>query len=222
MTGLSLVINGKDELVEIGGLIIAGWAGRDRRAVQAHIAELERLGISPPSETPVFYRISASRLTTASFIEVMGVESSGEAEFVLLMLHGQLYVGIGSDHTDRKAEAIGITLSKQVCDKPLGRTWWKYGDVAPHWDSLRLRSYGTVAGRREKYQEGSVAELLTPNALLEKLGHPLAEGYVMFCGTIPAMGGVKTAEDFEIELVDPVLQRSLYHRYRSVALPVTA
>lgn len=206
--------------MKIGGLLIAGWAGRDQAAVTAHILELEKLGVSPPSTTPVFYRISTSRLTTAGSIEVMGEESSGEAEFVLLMLRGELYVGIGSDHTDRKAETIGVTLSKQICDKPLGRTLWKYSEVAPHWDSLRMRSYGSVAGVRENYQDGSVAELLAPEDLLERLGHSLPERYVMFCGTIPTMNGIKSAEDFEVELVDPVLGRSLEHKYRCVALPV--
>ena len=35
--------------VEIHELIVAGWAGRDRAAVDHHIAELAELGVAPPS-----------------------------------------------------------------------------------------------------------------------------------------------------------------------------
>ncbi len=40
------------------------------------------------------------------------------------MLHAigdELFVGVGSDHTDRKAETINVSLSKQMCAKPVSR-----------------------------------------------------------------------------------------------------
>ena len=55
--------------VVIDELVIAGWTGRDRAAVEKHIVELEALGVQRPSRTPVFYRVSASRLTTAESVE---------------------------------------------------------------------------------------------------------------------------------------------------------
>src|ERR687884_571728 len=47
-----------------------------------------------------------------------------------------LWIGLGSDHTDRKAETMGIALSKQLCGKVLGDALWKFEDIAPHWDNI--------------------------------------------------------------------------------------
>jgi hypothetical protein len=63
--------------VEVHDLIIAGWTGRDQAALEAHIKELEELGIAPPKRTPVFYRVSASLLTAPPLIQVIGGDSSG-------------------------------------------------------------------------------------------------------------------------------------------------
>src|SRR6266478_2999900 len=73
--------------VGIDDAIVAGWTGRDAAAVEKHIAELEALGVKRPATTPVFYRVSAARLTTATEIEAVGTNSGGEVEFVLLQ-HG--------------------------------------------------------------------------------------------------------------------------------------
>ena len=35
---------------------------------------------------------------------------------------------VGSDHTDRKAETMGIALSKQLCGKVLGSTLWRFDE----------------------------------------------------------------------------------------------
>src|SRR5258705_9589646 len=58
--------------------VIAGWTGRDPVARDKHIAELEAIGIARPATTPIYYRVSARRLTTADVIEVCGEDSSGE------------------------------------------------------------------------------------------------------------------------------------------------
>jgi hypothetical protein len=101
-------------------LVIAGWAGRDADAIEHHIQELEAIGVRRPRAVPLFYRLSASLLTTAPHIEVTGSDSSGEAEAVLIRCEDTLWVGIGSDHTDRKVETYGVTVSKQICGKPIG------------------------------------------------------------------------------------------------------
>ena len=43
--------------------VIAGWTGRDPVARDKHIAELEAIGIARPATTPIYYRVSARRLT---------------------------------------------------------------------------------------------------------------------------------------------------------------
>jgi hypothetical protein len=94
--------------------VIAGWTGRDPVARDKHIAELEAIGIARPASTPIYYRVAACRLTTEDSIEVSGTESSGEVEFVLIGWQGRTFVGVGSDHTDRKVEAYSVTVSKQT------------------------------------------------------------------------------------------------------------
>lgn len=204
-------------------LVIAGWTGRDAAAVEAHIAELERLGVKRPVTTPIFYRVAASLLTTAPLIEVAGPDSSGEVEPVVLSLGNGLWVGVGSDHTDRKAESAGITLAKQLCAKPISERLWPYAEVADHWDALVLRSYATRAGRRTLYQEGPAAALRAPQELIAKYMNSqgnLPAGTAMFCGTLAVHGTIEGAERLELELEDPVLQRRLRHDYRVRILPV--
>ena len=110
----------------IGNLIIAGWTGRNADALEAHIAELEKLGIARPKSTPIFYRASPELLTNGPVIQVVGTTSSGEVEPVLVSLDDGLFLGVGSDHTDRKVEAIGVTISKQLCAKPVSATLWRF------------------------------------------------------------------------------------------------
>jgi hypothetical protein len=207
--------------VAIRQAIIAGWTGRDAAAVEKHIKELEVLGVKRPATTPIFYRVAASRLTTETSIEVLGAQSSGEVEFVLLQTQGELWVGTGSDHTDREVEAYGVSVSKQMCEKPIAPMFWRYAEVVSHWDQLILRSHAVIEGRRVLYQEGSVAAMRHPQDLIERYAKGgLAEDTLMFCGTLAVHGGVRAAERFEFELEDPVLQRKIAHGYDVVTLPV--
>ncbi|MBW3098160.1 DUF2848 domain-containing protein [Pseudohoeflea coraliihabitans] len=201
---------------EVSELVIAGWAGRDVAAMEHHIRELEELGIARPRATPLFYRVSASRLATSEVLDVVGGDSSGEVECVLVASEGRLFVGVGSDHTDRKVEAYGVTVSKQICDKPVSSVFWPWDEVADHWDDLTIASFATIDGETVPYQEGSVAGLLHPEELIRKYtgGDTLADGTAMFCGTLPALGGVRPARAFEARLCDPVLSRELKLGYQ--------
>lgn len=208
--------------LSISRLIIAGWAGRDAAAVQHHIDELAALGVKPPRETPLFYRLGASLLTTAAMIEVAGTGSTGEAEAVLIGHAGAMLVGVGSDHTDRAAEAAGVTWSKQMCPKPVSAALWRYADVAPHWDQLELSSRVLQNGAWRDYQRGKMTGLRHPNDLLARYaGTPnLPDGTAMYCGTMPAIAPISFADAFEATLSDPVLGRTLMCRYAIHALPM--
>ena len=202
---------------EVSRLVIAGWTGRDREAVEHHVAELEAIGVRRPRTIPSFYRVSAALLTTASEVEVVGDDSSGEVEFVLVSAADGLYVGVGSDHTDRKVETYGVTVSKQMCPKPIGPELWRLGDLEPHWDRLTLRSRLTRDGATTLYQEGPVTRMLAPRDLLALFPDSpgaLAPGTVMFCGTLPVNGGIRGGDAFAIELHDPVRGLRLQHTYR--------
>jgi Protein of unknown function (DUF2848) len=207
-------------LPRVKELVIAGWTGRDVAALEKHIHELEAIGVKRPKTTPIFYRVAASLLTSDNTIEVLGDQSSGEAECVVYSLDDGLFVGVGSDHTDRKAEAVGVSLSKQMCAKPVSRDVWRLEDVAAHWDKLVLRSYVSTEGRRRLYQEGSVAAMRPPTELFKLYcGGLLPAGTAMFCGTLAVHGGITPSETFEMELEDPVLGRKITHSYRVKTLP---
>jgi hypothetical protein len=205
-------------------LVVAGWTGRDVAALEKHIRELEAIGVKRPKSTPIFYRVAASLLTTDDTIEVLGDHSSGEVECVAYSFDDGTFVGLGSDHTDRKAESVGVSLSKQMCAKPVSREIWRLEDVAPHWDALLLRSYVGVNGERRLYQEGSVAAMRPLNELFRLYGERerLAAGTAMFCGTLAVHGGIAPAEKFEMELEDPVLGRRITHSYRVKTLQTRA
>ena len=208
--------------VRIDEAVIAGWTGRDPAAVEKHIRELEALGVKRPASAPIFYRVAAARLSTDGSMEALGGASSGEVEFVLLQTRGRLWVGCGSDHTDREAETYGVSVSKQMCDKPVAPTFWAFDDVAAHWERLVLRSFVVEAGRRTLYQEGSVAAMRHPEDLIARYtaSKGLPEGTLMFCGTLAAKGGVRPAPRFEFMLEDPVRGRAIAHGYDIVSLPV--
>jgi hypothetical protein len=202
--------------------VIAGWTGRDPVARDKHIAELEAIGIARPASTPIYYRCSARRLTMEDRIEVCGENSSGEVEFILIGWQGRIFVGCASDHTDRKVEAYSVTVSKQMCDKPIASVLWELEDVIGHWDRMILRSYAWIDGARVLYQEGTLDGMLPVQDLIAGGfgGKPFPDGCAMFGGTFAAKGGIRPATRFEIELEDPVLKRSIRHAYDVIELPV--
>lgn len=203
--------------------IIAGWTGRDIAAMEKHIKELEEIGVARPATTPIYYRIGAARITTADAIQAAGGDSSGEVEFVMVRIDGKLWIGVGSDHTDRKVETYNITVSKQMCDKPVAAVVWPWEEVADHWDSLILRSHVVIGGRRELYQEGKVAAMRMPLELIEGYNRgqgTFGDGSIMFGGTLPAKGGIRPADRFELELVDEKLGRKIAHGYNIEPLPI--
>lgn len=214
-------VDGSSIEAAIDMLIIAGWTGRDPAAMEAHIVELEKLGVKRPASTPIFYRGAAQLLTQAPVIEVVGDDTSGEAEPVIYSLPDGLGLGIGSDRTDRKVETIGITVSKQLCAKPVGKTLWRFDSVANHWDDLVIRSYATRNGTRSLYQEGPLSKMRHPDDLMSRYGiKTLPVGAAMFCGTLAVQGEIAPSDVFEIELEDPIRNRKLTHTYRTISLPV--
>lgn len=211
--------------VDIRNLVVAGWAGRDRHAIEHHIEELAALGVPRPSSVPLYYRIAYNQLTQQAQVQAVGPHSSGEVEPFVFMLDGELYVSVASDHTDRKLEAHSVALSKQVCIKPVARTAWRHADVAGHWDELVLRAYIVENGAQVLYQEGPLATLRTPPELIAGYtqgGQALPEGTGMTCGTVGAIGGIRPSTTFIMELHDPRLGRTLRHRYDVEVLPEIA
>lgn len=215
----------RDLDVSVREVIVAGMTGRDEEAVRHHISELAELGVEPPSTIPIYYRVSASLLTRDQRVQVVGSDTSGEVEAVLLGTEEGMLVAVGSDHTDRKAEADSIAISKQLCPKPISVDAWRYTDVAAQWDGIELVSDSVRAGRWAPYQRGNLGQIRRPEDLIGEFFPGLTElpaGVAMFTGTIPAQGQIAGSDQFSMALVDRKTRRTLWHAYDTVVLPLIA
>jgi len=132
-------------------------------------------------------------LTTATEIQVNNRAFKPNAALALIGAGGGMLIGVGSDHG-------------QAISKPLGRAAWRYAEIADHMDRLMLRSSVVENGIATLLQEDSVASVfLKPDLKPEP-------GTVIFC-VGPAPVAEPAGRLFEVELKDPVLNRSLKHRY---------
>ena len=196
----------------------AGYVGRDQEEVRRHIEELARKGIPGPKTTPTLYPVIRRALITDSEIEVYGEETCGEVEYVLLVKDADsVYVGLGSDHTDRHLEETDIPRAKQICPNIICPTVWLFSEVREHWDSLVLESWVIRDGEKILYQQGSLELIMAPEALMEFVGgkvkRPL-ERFIIFSGTLGLVTGEFVfGDEFIARLRDPVLGRSLNLRY---------
>ncbi len=206
--------------VRIEAAIIAGWTGRDASAVQHHIEELKALGVAPPSQVPLFYKVSNALLSQSSSIQVLGTATSGEVEPLLVKHQGDVFIGLASDHTDRELEAVSVAASKQVCAKPVSREVWRFADIEAHLDQLHLRCQIEEDGQWVTYQDGTLANIRPLVELIERAG--LMDNQAMLCGTLGAIGGVRPASSYKMTLSDPVRDRSIALSYTARALPVVA
>jgi hypothetical protein len=89
---------------------------------------------------------------------------------VIVALADGLWIGLGSDHTDRKAETMGIALSKQLCGKVMGPALWRFERdqraLGPDHDPLARDDRRT----RTLYQEGPLAAMRHPDDLIARYG----------------------------------------------------
>lgn len=210
--------------IDLRALTIAGWTGRDAAAVQHHIDELAALGVPPPSDVPVYYRAGAELLTQTDEIAVLGADTSGEAEpMVVADDSGTLWLGLASDHTDRALEAVSVAKSKQICPKPVARDLWRFDDIADHLDELRLHAEIVEEAGAEPvpYQAGPLTRIRCLQDLIAGLPEGrLAPGHALFCGTLPVIGAIRPARRFRMRLHDPVRDRTITSEYDITCLPV--
>lgn len=220
VTRLELTVGGEIVTVGVDRLVNAGYAGRDEADVQAHIDELLKDDIidEEPETVPTTFGLSPyTLLADPGDVQVVGEGTSGEAEYGLIVTGEETYVVAASDQTDRDIEKHGIQKSKQIAPDVISADAWRLSDVRDHWDEIRLRAHNTVDGDREPYQDSTLAELLLPETIMEtvetRYGGPL-EGTAILSGTIPTVGGELAPGDrFEVELYDPVRDRSLEVAY---------
>ena len=184
-------------------LLAGGYTGRDPAAVEEHIAELAVLGVPRPDHVPWVFVANPELLRMGGTVWAYDGTSSGEAEYVLLIGRDDIFVCIGSDHTDRGLESLSIEKSKQIYPKIVSRQVWRLDELLPRWDDLRLRSRVSEDGELTDYQDGTFAQLIRPERLLDLIGPDPGAGAVVFSGTLPVLGGnVRPAPRFEAELLD--------------------
>lgn len=200
-------------------MVNAGYVGKNQDEVRRHIEELAAKGIPGPSSTPTLYPVVLTALTAKTEIEVYGDRSSGEVEYVLLVKDDDtIFVGLGSDHTDRLLEEVDIPRAKQICPNIMSRVVWPLEEVRDHWDDLVISSTVRHDRKKIRYQKGRLGLLLNPAELMAfargRLGGQL-ENTVIFSGTIGMLGGeFLCGEGFSAELVDGHLDRRLQLKYR--------
>ena len=222
---LSFRVDGAPLPLELTHLIVAGWTGRDADAIAHHIEELAALGVPAPSQTPLYYRVSAPLLTTAPVIEAVGEASSGEVEPLIVEAKGKRYLGLASDHTDRALEAHSVAMSKQVCAKPCALELWDWDEIEDRLEEIELESWIEENGEWVQYQSGTIASIRPLAELIagSRLSELAKDGPVaMLCGTFGAKGGVRPAAKFRMQMRDPKTGRSITHDYETRILPEVA
>ncbi len=201
----SFSISGSLELVELNDptVYVVGFSGRDERAVRRHIAELERAGVSAPTEIPSVWEFDDGILTQGDAITGRRGATSGEAEPVLVFADGSILVSVGSDHTDRELERQSIEDAKRACQKVVARTCWPIERVRARWDKLHLESEARRNGSWLRYQDAPLRELLPLDWFLDRFAGERSA--VVFCGTVPTLNGIDTnATGFRAALIDQV------------------
>jgi hypothetical protein len=205
-------------VLNVTSVVIAGWTARDADAVQHHIDELADLGIAPPSQVPLYYRVANTLLTQADKIEVLGDQSSGEVEPLLIKSNGRTFLGLASDHTDRDLEVYSVAASKQACAKVIADALWDLDDIKDHLDDITLKCWIEESGRKILYQEGTLSSIRPLAELCEGAG--FTDGTAMLCGTFPAIGGVRPAGRYWMELSDPTSGKAIALSYSVSTLPL--
>lgn len=217
--GRTITFHVKDDQrnVEVSKVYCIGYSGRNQDKVMEHVKELAEIGVPEPEEIPALYPIRISSLTQGSAIEVLGRETGGEAEIVLIFggTSEDVWVTVGSDHTDRGLETVDINKSKQVCDKPFAKKAWLFRDLLDHWDQLILSSSVRINSEWLPYQEHTVQSILHPEDIIEFLSRKnvILKNAVFFSGTVPLKEGFKFGDQFKMKLIDPVTSDEISCEY---------
>jgi hypothetical protein len=193
---------------------------RDEAKMQAHLEECYKLGIKELicERPPLVMPISSWAVLTDNHIGVQRPKTSGEVEIVTIVdENDEVFVSVGSDHTDRSLETIDIPWSKQVAPNVVAPQMWRWNDVKDHWDDIHMESWVIDQGATVKYQEAMVNEFWTPAEMVQGLRDSVtrvAGANILFSGTVVSIGEkLRFAESWTIKMTDPVLNRVIEHTY---------
>lgn len=215
LTAVSRDASCKELALDLHAVLNLGSATRSDAVAKQHRDEVLLHGVHVATHVPAprLYPIAVPAVGTDDVVEVHTEETSGEVEIVLI-LADRLYVGVGSDHTDRALERASIPWSKQACSNVLAPEIWPFDELADDWDRCVLRSW--VDGRL--YQEVGVDAFLRPEDILGIVadrapGFPKTNAMI-FCGTIVSVDKrLGFGRRWEFEMTDPAGDRTIRHGY---------
>lgn len=210
-------LSGEEKVtVDFEQLLVIGFAGRNIEKTMEHIKELEEeLGVPAPKQIPTIFECSLELLTKAENIKFIGEKTSGEVEYIIVKFGEKIYIGLGSDHTDRELESVSIPKAKQVSPKPIAGELWDYDEIKDHWDQIRLVSYQTINGEEVKYQDGTLSDILPVEKILSVLTERIGniDNSIIYSGTVPVLDGFKYGDNFRSLMIDEALNRSIEFNY---------
>ncbi len=218
MRDLILNIEGEGKLnFNLKAIINAGRTIKNPAELVSHVEELRKLGLNVDNEVPLFYPKIVDRIITGDKMQVLpNSKTQGEVEYVLIF-DDDIFIGVGSDHTDRDLEKSDVCLSKQIYPNVLAPKLWRYSDVKDHWDDIIMRSWVKQDSKLILYQEDYLNTLIHPENLIKKFRSNFVKdlkGIIMFCGTLPLLKkDLKFGTYFEMELYDEYKNRSIKHTY---------
>ncbi|NME36679.1 DUF2848 family protein [Fusobacterium sp. FSA-380-WT-3A] len=197
---------------------VVGYSGSNKEKIYAHIKELEEeLNVAPPKKIPTIFEVSKEILTQDKDLYFIGEKTSGECEFVIIMKDSKIYIGLGSDHSDRELEAISVPKAKQICLKPISIDIWDYEEIKNHFPKIKLSAKSDF----EDYQIGTLADIISVEEILSELNKSLGhvDNCVIYSGTVPLVNGYKYGKNFSLELNDEILGRKIAFDYNINVVP---
>ncbi|MFC4660708.1 DUF2848 family protein [Oceanobacillus aidingensis] len=200
-----------------------GYAGRDKKKTWEHVEELKKIGVPEPKSVPELYHLSDYLIDNSGAISVIGNQTSGEVEIVLICdEEGNLFVTVGSDHTDRGLETVSIHKSKQVCAKPIAGKKWGFEDVQDEWDDLVLYSEVLSEGNWVKYQHDKVSSIIPFEQIMDflKRNDIESQNYVVYCGTVPLLNGFIYGDGFRCGIYSEKMDKTIELEYKVEKLKV--
>jgi len=224
MSQLSFTMpDGSIESVDVTALLNAGYAGRNQAEVASHIAELAALGVPAPTATPALYPISPYLAQQTDRVYVQHGQTSGEAEWALIITDNDVLITAACDHTDRDLEVHSVAWSKNAAPDVLGTKAWRLSDIADRLDDIALEAWVGHGDTLELIQQGTLGDLLAPKYWLDVLTErgDARPGTVLISGTISMLHGVNQfADTWKVAMTDPATQDVIGVEYQKVRMPV--
>ncbi len=208
--------NERDVEIAVSELILFQWAARDMDILKRQIDEYAKFDIKPRT-MPEIYHLQPYLVTTSNYIRKISENHAGSVHYVILIKNeDEIYLTVGSDHSDKDAERCNVLAGKHMYPKVVARRAWPLEEVEDHFDELVLRSWILEGSAKTIYQEGKLKMLIKPDRIIDQVKEIVSElrNVVVFAGTLPTVRGeIKVSEYFEVELSDPVLNRKISHYY---------